>query len=239
MQSAKRFLNYSGVLLFLFAILSNQVIAADYESSKRINEITKTFIMSNIQTSPDETVEVKVNQSNTPLQISACSGDISAAYPKNSNQDLPSTVELSCNSPQPWHIFIPVDVQIYTKVIVAKRTIPPKEVITDDDIDFAVYNKNRLFSGFFTKKEDVTGNETSRLVTAGTVLTKKNVQLPLLVHRNQTVSLISQSNAVIVTMQGIAKDDGALNSIVKIYNPSSKRIVEAIVIGPNKAQISA
>lgn len=239
MQFVKTVIDHIGMLACLAVLLVSQVShAGKYESDKRINEVAKNFLINSIQIEPGETIEVKVNQSNTPLQVSACLGDITANYPKNANKDLPSTVELSCNNPQPWHIFVPVDVQIFTKVIVAKRTIAPKEVITDEDIDYVAYNKNRLFNGFFTKREDVAGNETSRLVTAGTILTKKNVQLPLLVHRNQMVSLISQSNAVIVTMQGIAKDDGSLNSLIKVYNPSSKRTVEAIVIGPNKAQIS-
>lgn len=227
-------------LIILFAILNyHSGFTAGIETSERINNAARTFIMNNIQSAPGETIEVKVNQANIPLRVSACSKDIEAAFPANSNREQLSAVALSCNDSQPWHVLVPVDVQVYSKVIVAKRTISAKQVITEEDIDFTAYNKNQLYNGFFIKKEEVLGNESSHIITAGTILTRKNIQLPLLVHRNQMINLISQSNSIIVTMQGIAKSDGSLNSIIKVFNPSSKKTLDAIVVGPNKAQVSA
>ncbi|VVC77084.1 hypothetical protein AQUSIP_24110 [Aquicella siphonis] len=227
------------VFLAIMLSCAQLSFSAGYESQERLKSAARTFILTNIQTGPGESIEVQVNQSNTPLQVSACAREIEAAFPQNTNSEQITAVELSCGSPQPWRIYVPVDVQIFSKVIIAKRTIPARDTITEDDIGFSVYNKNRLYSGFFTAKEDVIGNEAAHLITAGSILTKKNLQIPLLVHRNQVINLIAQKNAVIVTMQGIAKSDGALNATIKVFNPSSKRTLDAVVIGPNKAQVSA
>lgn len=227
-------------ILFISTLsLIQTAYSSGHESIERLKSVARTFILANIQTEPGESIEVQINQSNTPLQVASCSREIEAAFPQNSNSEQINSVELSCNGPQQWRIYIPVDVQIFSKVIVAKHTIPSKETITDDDIGYAVYNKNRLYSGFFTKKEDVIGSETAHLITAGTILSKKNLQSPLLVHRNQQINLIAKMNSIIVTMQGIAKSDGTLNSTIKVFNPSSKRTMDAVVVGPNKAQVSA
>lgn len=214
-------------------------LAAGFESATRINSAAKNFILSHVQTEPGESIEVLVNQSNTPIKVSACSKEIEADFPENANKEQLTAVSLSCNDAERWHVLVPVEVQIFSKVIVAKHTIPPRQPLTENDIDYSVYNKNRLYSGYFVSKEEVVGTETARLIPAGTILTRKNIQLPLLVHRNQLITLIAQSKTIMVSMQGIAKSDGALNSVIKVFNPSSKRTLDAVVVGPNKAQISA
>lgn len=228
------------IILFGCIMSFGQVsFSAGFESTERMKSTAKAFLIKNIQTEPGESIEIQVNQSNSPLRVTACSKEIEAAFPINSNMEKISAVELACNDSQPWHILVPVEVQIFSKVIIAKKTIATKEPINEDDLDFALYDKNRLYSGYFTRKEDVIGTEAKRVIPAGTILTKKNVQLPLIVHRNQTINLIVQNNTVTVSMQGIAKSDGALNSVIKVFNPSSKRTMDAVVISSDKAKISA
>jgi flagella basal body P-ring formation protein FlgA len=225
-------------LILLLALLSYQTCQAGYyEKSERINETVKNFIIQNTPVAADDTLDVQVNQAQVALNVPVCSKDITPSFPIDANREQLSSVELTCKDVKPWHIVVPVEVQIFTKVIVAKHTIASKESISEGDIDYVSYNKNRLYNGFFTKKEDVLGNQTAYLVPAGAVLTKKNIQLPILVSRNQSIIIVAQMNSIIVSMQGIARTDGALNSVIKVYNPSSKRTLDAVVVGPNKAQI--
>lgn len=224
-------------ILFMTIFLSSANFANQIEPIDNIKNTAKQFVIANTELDPDDTLEVNINQNSSQFQVQACSKPLRAELPKNGNKGVISTVELACDGDQPWHIFVPVDVQIFSKVLTAKRTLAAKETITEEDIDYTMANKNRLYTGFFTKKEEIVGNVTSHVITAGAVLNKKNVQLPVLIFKNQTISLIARSNAVVVTMAGIAKTDGALNSIIKVFNPSSKRTLDAIVIGPNKAQV--
>lgn len=224
------------ILLMTF-FLSSHSFSNPIESIDNIKNTAKQFVIANTQLEPDETLEVNINQNSSQFQVQACSKPLRAELPKNGNKEVISTVELACEGDQPWRIFVPVDVQIFTKVLTAKRTLAAKEMLTEEDIDYTMANKNRLYTGYFTKKEEILGNVTTHVITAGSLLTKKNVQLPILIYKNQTISLIAKSNAVVVTMAGVAKTDGALNSMIKVFNPSSKRTLDAIVIGPNKAQV--
>lgn len=234
----KNFLYYF-VSAIAFALLSANLSAEQFEPINHLKEIAKTYVIKNVGIDPGESIEVLVNQSNSPLQVPVCGKIIEASLPENHNKEQITSVELACQGPASWRVLVPVEVQILSNVIVAKRTLTPKEVISEEDLDFTVANKNRLYTGYYKRKEDVVGKVSNHLITAGTILTPKSIQSPILIHRNQAINIISRSNAVVVTMQGIAKSDGALNEMIKVFNPSSKRTLDATVVGPNKAEVAA
>lgn len=232
-----RFRMIRQVALFIITLSSLSFAwALDYESTEHINELTKNFLLESYAHSTAEKVEIKVNPAHAPIEVTKCSQEITPAIPQNSNTSQIAAVELTCSGEKPWHIYIPVTVQLFNKVIVARSTILPREVIKEEDLDYALYDTNRLYNGYYKEKSEVINNVTTTLVPAGNVLSKKDVTAPVIVHRNQVISLVSGGNTIMVSMQGIAKSDGALNSTVQVYNPISKKTVDAVIIGPNKAQ---
>lgn len=223
--------------MFLLTLLCNQhCLANSSESIENIKKVTKDFIIKNVPINEDESIEVKVNQLDSKLRLSACTNEIEAAFPSDSNKNDINAIELTCNGVHPWHTYVPVTVQVMTKVLVINRNIQPKETIADADLDFVPYDKKHLYNGYYKNKEEVIGKTAYRMMTAGTVLTQKNIQQPVLVNRNQVVDLVVNKNGMIVTMKGIAKLDGKLNDSIQVYNPSSKRTLDAVVIGSGKAE---
>lgn len=223
---------WAATTLIFYSMLSY----ANYESIDNIKTVVNDFITSQVQVAPDEKLTVQINHLDSVAKLPACSQKIQAELTSNITKQI-TTVQVNCNSTPAWHVFVPVEIQVSLPVVVAKHNIIPHETITDDDLDFATYDKNRLFAGYFKTKSEVVNNVAAHLIMAGTVLSRKNIDLPVLVHRSQAVTIVATSNQVSVSMQGIAKSDGALNSSIKVINPSSKRELDAVVIGPNKAQI--
>lgn len=220
----------------LILIVSSNLLFA-FEPVSNIEFTIKNFVTQNTSVATGDSLEIKIDPVNLAYQMPNCSTPIEANFPQNANHEHITNVEVSCKGTSPWHLLVPVDVEMMTEVVSAVRPIPPKQPITENDLSFTAYNKNKLYEGYFSKKEDVIGNETNHLITAGTVLTKSNVSLPVIVHREQVIDLSAQYNTIVVTMQGVAKSDGILNAVIKVYNPSSKRTLDAIVTGPNKAQV--
>ena len=209
---------------------------AEWESRDALNAKINTFLQSTLRITSDEKLQIDIPAATQPLQLTKCAQTIAMNIPGGAQADVTS-VEVSCPGINGWHIYIPVDVQVLSKVAIAKRTVPAGEVFSNDDVDFAYYNKNRLYGGYFTNPEEIIGNLANHIVPQGTVLNKHNVQLPLIVHRNQTVSLSVQIGNLMVSMQGIAHGDGAMNDTIKVLNPSSKRVLDAVVIGPNQTKV--
>lgn len=220
----------------LFSV-SSYAAYYNYEPFNNLKRVAEDFVMKNIALNADETMDVHVVKLNTPLRVAMCSQPIEAAFPQNSNRERITAVELTCSGTNSWHMMMPVTVKINSNVLVAKRTISPSQVITEDDLDYAQHDRNTLFSGYFIKKEETIGQVASQTISPGTVLTKRNIQLPVLVHRNEAVEIIARSHSVVVSMKGIAKTDGSMNQSVKVYNPSSKRTLDALVVGTGKAEV--
>ena len=233
------FKKISFAVLIASFVCSNFCFAANRESIENLKNTVKNFVIKNVALEADESIDVTVSKVDGSLQLPACSSEIDAQFPSGSNREKITAVELSCNGVQPWHTYFPVNVQIFTKVLVARHVIPPKERISEDDLDYAQADKNHLYSGYFKDKNEVMGLEASQLITAGAVFTKKNIQQPVLVHRNEMIDLIAQKGAIVVTMKGISKSDGRLNEIIQAYNPSSKRTLDAIVTGTGKAEVTS
>lgn len=221
------------VFLFCFICFNAQ---AEWESRDELDAKITNFLQQTLRISGDERLQIAIPSATQALKLTKCAQDIAINIPGGAQADVTS-VEVACPGNNGWHVYIPVDVQILSKVAIAKRTVPAGDMFSADDVDFAYYNRNRLYGGYFTNPEEIIGNLASHLTPQGTVLNKHNVQLPVIVHRNQTVSLIAQIGNLSVNMQGIARADGAMNDIIKVMNPSSKRILDAIVIGPNQTKV--
>ncbi len=111
--------------------------------------------------------------------------------------------------------------------------------INEEDIDYAYHDKRLLYNSYYTHPEDVIGNVAIHTTNTGTVFTKKNVQAPLLVYKNQPVDIIARNTFIVVSMKGIAKSDGRMNDSVKVFNPSSKKTIDAVVIGASQTLVTS
>lgn len=225
---------FFSLLIYCFTQIG---FAYNQNSIARIKQLTKEYIQKNVQLNSDETMNITIDSPKASFKIPPCSEPLDIAFPNNATGNRITSVELTCKTPKTWHLLVPVTVQINTKVLVAKHNIPSKEIITEVDLDYAFQDKNRLYNGFFKDKKEVLGQVASHMISSGTVITKKNIQMPIIIHRNQKISLFTKKNSIVVTMDGIAREDGSLNSTIKVFNPSSKRVLEAVVTGSNKAEI--
>lgn len=222
--------------LFLIFFQST-VFSEELESLDNLKTITKNFITNSITLAEDETMDVQFIQNNMSLKLSRCSEPVTARLPEGMTKEHISAVQLTCEGSTPWHILMPVEVQMLTNVLVAKHTIALKDPLSENDLDYMKLDKNRLMSGYFKNKEEIIGLEASQYIQAGAVFTKKNIRQPILVHRNTAIELIARKNSMTVSVKGIAKTDGRLSDAVQVVNPSSKKVIDAIVIGPNKAEV--
>lgn len=201
-----------------------------------IKQEVKDFVSQQINVENNDKVEVDILDNNTPQQFASCSSPLQYSVPNNAHSEQINSVEINCLN-ENWHRYLPVEVKIMTKVVIAKRNIVAAQMINADDLDYAEHNKNRLYSGYFTNPQEVIGNVPARSLVAGSILTPKNIHPPAIIHKNQTITLEARRNFISVVMQGVAKSDGALNGVIKVYNPSSRKTIDAIVIDNNRALV--
>lgn len=224
-------------LLLISSCFSTSIYAYNLEPISHLNELAKEYINKTIAVDKNDTLEVSLSPAANNLQVQRCEEAIQVSVPNQSSSSQINTLEMTCLGKVSWHIYVPVDVKILTNVLVAKETIPGREIITQDMITTAKYDKNQLYSGFYTDPKDIEGQVAINSITSGTVLTKKNIQSPILINRNQTVSIINRHGGIMVKAEGIAKSSGALNDVIKVMNPSSKRTIDAVVVSGSSVEV--
>lgn len=224
------FSRYISVSMIGLLLISSQAMAAPLESMSHLNELAKAFVEKNTSLLPGDRLEVHLSQAANELKLAQCHGEINVSLPENTTSETPNTLNMKCTGPEAWQVYVPISTQIFTKVIVAKQPIPTNETIDDPMLTTAEVDKNQLYSGYYKDMSEVVGQVALANLPEGTVLNKRNTQRPILIHRNQNVSIIATHGAIMVKAEGIAKTDGALQDTIKVFNPSSKRYIDGIVM---------
>lgn len=77
--------------------------------------------------------------------------------------------------------------------------------------------------------ESLLGREVRRTIYAGQSITADNTRPPMLVKRNQVVTLKYISGALEITTTGRALGEAGLSETVSVLNPDSRQLVQGIV----------
>lgn len=77
--------------------------------------------------------------------------------------------------------------------------------------------------------ESLLGREVRRTIYAGQSITADNTRPPMLVKRNQVVTLKYINGALEITTTGRALGEAGLSETVSVLNPDSRQLVQGIV----------
>jgi flagella basal body P-ring formation protein FlgA len=117
-------------------------------------------------------------------------------------------------------------------VPVLTRALAPGATIAAGDLDVIKVRRDRLMADVATEAVQLLGKTPRRQLRAGEPLRLGDVQLPLLVHKGDLVTVTLETRSLQLTTQGKALDDGAKNALVRVENTKSSRVVDASVTGP-------
>jgi flagellar basal body P-ring formation protein FlgA len=122
------------------------------------------------------------------------------------------------------------------EVLVFTRTVNTGEIIGPTDIAFkemADYVSGS--SGLILDPTTVIGKTVRLPIREGGVIKRSDLTSPIIIKRLEQVRVIWRFNDMTLAMTGIAQKDASIGDLISIQNPQSKKIVEAIVIGPGQA----
>jgi flagella basal body P-ring formation protein FlgA len=83
----------------------------------------------------------------------------------------------------------------------------------------------------------VVGLAARHALRPGQPLAAADLMKPEIVGRNDTVSIVYEVPGVTLTLRGQAKDPGALGDTISVVNVESKRVVQAVVSGPDRVSV--
>ncbi|GKX55751.1 flagella basal body P-ring formation protein FlgA [Leminorella grimontii] len=137
--------------------------------------------------------------------------------------------DVSCADGAGWHIRVDVKPDVYVSVLMPREEITRGTVITEDELVSKKYNLSHQHGDLVVNDDEVVGMTAGRTLLPLRPIAKGALQSPILVKRDDEVSLISSIDNVTAQTEGIALKNGRKGDVIKVRNESSQRTVSAVV----------
>jgi flagella basal body P-ring formation protein FlgA len=122
-----------------------------------------------------------------------------------------------------------VDVLTWTRNIAAGEIVRPEDL---------VWGKAALAPADAPDDADaVVGLAARRALRAGGAVAARDVAAPLVVKANEIVTLTYENEGISLAMQAKALSGGAVGETISVQNVTSKKTVQAVVVGPGQAAV--
>ncbi len=130
-------------------------------------------------------------------------------------------------------------VAVRPEVVATVRSLSRGAVIRAGDVELRNLAFREDTVAGFSSIEEVIGMETIRAVPKGKVLTTKSVRAPLLVRRNDVVTVYARSSGIRVRTQARAREDGSLGELVSVESLSDRKAYFARVTAVREVEVYA
>lgn len=212
-------------------------VAAAFQSHNSIYQAVQKFISAHIAAQPGKRVKVTTGKLDSRLKLDRCDSPLQAFLPEGSRALGKTTVGVKCSDSKPWSLHVPVTISIYSKVLVATRTLQKNEVLTPDDIKLAEHDLSSLAYGYFEDISAGVGLKIKKRALAGDVLTPSMLKKPMIIKRGQKISIVAESGSMEVRMMGEALNNGAVGDRIKVMNVKSRQKLDAIVLSSAEVKV--
>lgn len=211
-------------------LASLSVNAEPFESAQRIEDCVRAHLASRTH-STDAPATVEVGPIDTRLRLPRCAQPLEAFLAPGAREFGNTTVGVRCSGAEPWTIYVTATVHVMGEVVVSARSVARGATLTPADLTTRRLDLAALPPGAATSLAQVEGKLLKRPVAPGTVLTSAMFASKPLVRRGETVTLLARAGGLDVRVGAEALASGAAGERIRVRNASSRRVVEAIVIG--------
>jgi flagella basal body P-ring formation protein FlgA len=129
-------------------------------------------------------------------------------------------------------------VEAKVPVIVLKRPILNKSILSEEDIEVELKPFSRLPQDVILDKNIALGKQVRMSLNAGTILRYSHIERPIIIKRNQIIYIIARGKNFVVKAKGLALQEGREGANIKVKNISSKKTLWGKVISPEEVEVS-
>ena len=120
-------------------------------------------------------------------------------------------------------------VESYANVVVAQNDIPRGKPISPKEVELRRMPLSNAPSGAMTNLEEVLARVASRSIFPGQVVTRRVIEMPVVVRRRQTVPVELASGPMQVQTQAVAMMDGRVGDLIICANTGSEDTFQGTV----------
>jgi len=124
------------------------------------------------------------------------------------------------------------DLRLFGPVVSTKKPLPRNAIISNEDLAMKRRDISMLGGGLVKDPTQAVGQRLKTSLPAGAILYAQALDAPPLVNRGERVTIMAKSQAIQITAPGEARNSGALGEVVRVKNLTSRREIQARVMGP-------
>jgi flagella basal body P-ring formation protein FlgA len=125
------------------------------------------------------------------------------------------------------------------QLLVLNHPLATGDIIRQGDLETLSIRAERAAPDAIADARELIGKTPRRPLRAHEPMRGGDVQAPVVVHKNDLVTIVLETPTMHLTAQGKALEDGGLGAAIRIANTKSDRIIEAVVTGPNIVTLAA
>ena len=105
--------------------------------------------------------------------------------------------------------------------------------------DLTTVRRPKSEGSVITDPQAAAGLAARHQLRPGQALRDADLTKPMLVQRNDIVTIFHEAPGIALTLRGQAQDAGAQGDTINVMNTQSKRVVQAVVIAPGRVAVAA
>ena len=206
---------------------------SDSFSTEQLSELALQWLNDTQQQEGQPGREWQVQGLDPRIGVKHCTQPLEFSLP-GALRNRQATVQIRCEAPQPWQLFIPARFTDLIQAVVARQNLPPGTRITLDMLQIE-QRERRLQRG--TPVDDpsiIVGARNRRAISLGQIISLQDL---CLVCRGDVVTIHVDHASLSVSATGIAEQDGSLGDLIRIRNRQSNQLIEARVTGVNAVKV--
>jgi flagella basal body P-ring formation protein FlgA len=119
--------------------------------------------------------------------------------------------------------------------VTVDRPIQRAQVLSPADL--TIVRRPKAQTGAIAKVDAAVGLAARHELHPGQPLYALDLMKPLVVQRNDTVTLVYQVPGLMLTLRGKAQDSGAVGDTIGVLNSETKRVVQGVVTSPGRVTV--
>ena len=123
------------------------------------------------------------------------------------------------------------------EVAVAASRLLPGTILSAADLRLARLPSARVPAGAAHRIEDAVGKQLRIQAAPGTPLPLADLVVPTLVKRDARVLMLAEGPSLSLTAEGRALESGASGEHIRVLNPTSRAVLDAVVIGEGRVRM--
>lgn len=123
------------------------------------------------------------------------------------------------------------------EVVVAATRLLPGTILSAADLRLARVPAARVPAGAARRIVDAVGKQLRIQAAPGTPLPLSDLMEPLLVRRDGRVLMVADAPGLSLTAAGRALEAGTAGEHIRVLNPASQAVIDAVVIGEGRVRI--